>query len=294
VHFFRTSPKIFFLNPKVTVSGTNIFVAHLNKGTRQFTAYENIVNIGKEKITTSNAMILPFPLKQGESIELIDLSNYPTFFADCENCFKEQTKSNSRGISKSRSTDNYLEVQQVGGYKCSVAESLDDILKINPNVFVLPKDIHELLSNHYSKGFGFVVCLFSSDVLKTHPIAFTHSTIGENQLYVPTKHEHGNHPEKKKLVASVAYHQHFIKGTHMKLPNQGRVEVTDYADWDHVIYSVNSKAIEGGAPEATFGKKKVDEVIKKIPVSGFDSPKHFRRLKINGTVENVDVVLNCE
>jgi hypothetical protein len=261
----------------------------MSKGTKQFTAYENIVNVGNDKITTSNAMILPLPLKQGESIELIDLSKYPTFFADCENCFKETKKSNSRGMSKGVSND-YLEVKQIGGYKCSVAESLDDILKINPNVFVLPKDIHELLSNHYSKGFGFVVCLFNSDVLKTHPIAFTHSVIGENQLFVPTRHEHGNHSEKKKLVPSVAHFQHYLKGTTGDIDHGGDVVTTDYADWDHIIYSVNSKPLDGGDPEN--GSNSVENVLKMIPVSDI-APKDFRRLRINGTAENVDVLLNC-
>jgi hypothetical protein len=279
-----------FKSKKVTVSGTNIFVAHMNKGTRQFTAYENIVNVGKSKITTSNAMILPVPLSKGESVELINLSKFPNFFAECENCFKKKTKSKKR--KRESELTNYLEVKQIGGYQCSVAENLDDILKINPNVFVLPEDIHELLSSHYSKGFAFVVCLFSSDVLKTHPIAFTHSIIGEKQLFVPTRHEHGLNHSEKKTVNSVAFHQH---GTHLKLLDNGKVETSDYADWDHVIYSVNSNEVEGGTPEVDHesARNVVHQVIENIPVKGLDKPENFRKLRIQGIVENTDIVLNC-
>eukprot|EP01080_Neovahlkampfia_damariscottae_P011718 gene11718-5057_t len=284
---------------RVDVQGTNIFVAHANKGTRQVTIYENIVHIKKsgikQKTTTSQAMILPVPLNLGENVELIDLSLEPNFFTTCEQCFKDdQIKKGvkSRGVS---SSSDYLEVKQVGGYKCSIAENIDDILKINPDVFTLPEDIHELLSKHYSKGFAFVCCLFDSNILKTHPIGFVHSVIGKNQLFVPTRHEHGSElsGDKKKLVHSVAYHQYWIKGKHETLPNKGNVETNDYAIWDHVIYSVNSDVMQGGAGTPEVPKKHVKDVISKIPVKEIDEAKKFHRLKINGTVENVDVILDC-
>eukprot|EP01080_Neovahlkampfia_damariscottae_P011717 gene11717-5056_t len=301
---------------RVDVQGTNIFVAHSNKGTRQVTIYENIVHIKKngkkQKTTTSQAMILPVPLNSGEKVELIDLSLEPEFFTECENCFRSNTKQKRNRVSYK---GVHLEVKQVGGYKCSIAENIDDILKINPDVFTLPEDIHELLSKHYSKGFAFVCCLFDSNILKTHPIGFVHSVIGKNQLFVPTRHEHGSElsvigknqlfvptrhehgselsGDKKNTVKTVKYHQYYIHRKHDTLPNKGDVDTNDFATWDHVIYSVNSDVMQGGAKTSENPKRNIEDVISKIPVKGIDDGKKFHRLKINGTVENVDVILEC-
>eukprot|EP01080_Neovahlkampfia_damariscottae_P004867 gene4867-8461_t len=260
---------------EVAVSGTSILVAAAQNGTRQFTAYQNFVT-AKEK--NNNAMILPFPLVEGEKLDLIDLSKYKDLFKNCKNSFNDSTMRSSG----SRSS-NFLEVQQVGGYKVSVANNIGEILKINPSVFTLPKDIHELLSKHYSKGFAFAICLFDSTVKDEHAIAFEHSIIGKNQLYVPTRHEHGDKNQKKMSCKKLA----FFQGELGKY-DEKEEEITDFAGWDHNIYSVNT--VNGGESTPKMPVFSPEKIFEKLPKE-IDAMKSFHRLEIHGNVANTDLII---
>jgi hypothetical protein len=70
----------------VKVKGTNIMVAPLPQN-RQLVVYENSVELKKD--AEPNAMILPLPLKKGETIAPVNLAKYPNLFAHCEECFTE-------------------------------------------------------------------------------------------------------------------------------------------------------------------------------------------------------------
>ena len=61
----------------------------------------------------------------------------------------EEMKSFSASMGRS-----YLPVQKVGSYECSIARSLDDLIRINPNVFEVADNIRELLEKNYPQGFG--------------------------------------------------------------------------------------------------------------------------------------------
>ena len=67
--------------PVLLVNSTNIFVGPNKNYTRQITVYSNKVHNTK----TDNAMILPVPY--ASTVQLFDLSKYPNFFKDIDNCF---------------------------------------------------------------------------------------------------------------------------------------------------------------------------------------------------------------
>lgn len=60
-------------------------------------------------------------------------------------------------------------------YNSSVAKCLEDLRRIDRDVFSVSKDLDVILGKHYSKGFGFVICSFDS-TQKAHPIGFPIST----------------------------------------------------------------------------------------------------------------------
>lgn len=183
-----------FVAPVRSVQGTQILVSTLPNG-RQLIVYENHVHqVGK------NAMVLPVPA--GQPIELIDMSRYKgNVWDDCDALFPKKTSSFGFGggfgaapSNKWGSDQPPLPVQCVGGYHCTIVPALTDFGRVSRDVFYLPPDIEAVLKEHYGTGFSFIVCLFQDDV-KAHPLAYTSGRTSNGQLFIPTRHAHGN-PEK--------------------------------------------------------------------------------------------------
>ena len=86
-------------HPVDNVGATQIFVAPDASRQNQITVYSNVVN----NSTENNSMILPVPYP--DTISFVDLSNYPTFFKDCNDCFvlEDRSRSFGRGIVKNDS-----------------------------------------------------------------------------------------------------------------------------------------------------------------------------------------------
>src|SRR6185369_10856199 len=100
-----------FSRPVISVSATNIFARAGEEG-RQFLVYSMTL-----KATDELAMVLPLPVKIGsdeKSINFIDLSGYPDFFADLRKGFPvPKTKSDWHfGCSATRAMSSVLEVVQ--------------------------------------------------------------------------------------------------------------------------------------------------------------------------------------
>lgn len=181
-----------FANPVKTVSNTRIAVFPLSYG-RQLTVYTNSVAISKRG--KGNAMILPFPRRQGASVELVDFSKYPgDFWRDCDSLFPEYNVYAASGGfsfgSVQGSAPKTLPVQRIGGYNCSIAESIEDLKRINSNVFEISHEAGEILSKHYAKGYSFVIAQFDHDV-SGHPLGVISARMDNDMLYIPTRHEHG-------------------------------------------------------------------------------------------------------
>lgn len=189
------------------ISNTKILVAPLinpNNTVKQLTVYENTV-----KTSNPVAMVLPFPNRNFErDFSFVDLSDYEKIFEDLDNLFpKPQVY--SRGISTNYlSNSAKIAVHQIGSYKTSVVPGLTDLQRLQFDVFNLDPTVGNILSEHYSEGFGFVICIIDKDA-DFHPIAYTHSLRDDRRYFVPTRHYHHVGDE------------------------------LDHADWDHEIYAFN-------------------------------------------------------
>ena len=184
-----------FAYPVQSVHKTRILVRPLPNN-QQLTCYEN------EVVTTNkNAMILPVPITVGGFMpQLCDMAHYTDLWADCERSFPESPAYGSgfSGGGSLASVSKYIPVQRVGGYRCSIAPTLDHIKNIDPALFVLPIDTEALLRSKYPTGFGFILCVFMGTV-KAHSIAYIHERLPSGLLFIPTMHEHGTSKQQQQL-----------------------------------------------------------------------------------------------
>lgn len=178
-----------FTLPVKNVSKTRILVAPVGNNL-QLTVYDNTV----KSASANNAMILPIPFHTKTNIELLDLSLYgQQLWDDCDKVFTRVTKSfGTVGSFSFGSAEHvYLPISQVGGYQCSLAQSIDQMKLVDPSVFTLPENIEIVLREHYATGYAFAVCIFSGDVA-AHPIGYISERDTNGRLFIPTRHEHGD------------------------------------------------------------------------------------------------------
>lgn len=220
------------------VTETKIFVALNAPQTRQLTVYEN-------KVVTVSGAVMILPVPDPLTIEMIDLSAYPTIFKDLNAPF--QTLSSYNG-QRSFSCNDSLAVTKVGGYLVTIVPSTDEFPNLSAHTFgTVHRDIVNLLHERYPT-FGFVICKLNPAETKYHPIAYSHTALGSGQLFVPTYHLH-NHGN-----------------------NDGFQRET-LAHWDHDIFSLNVP----GNPQSTasFTKSKIpfhfppENIISKLSLKGF-------------------------
>jgi hypothetical protein len=302
-----------FNKPVKEVSGTRIFVTQTCDG-RQFTCYQNYVKFpdtegesnrfkasvaaAKKKAEATkpkneNAMILPFPIradsKLKEPIELIDLSKCADLIEKMDKAFPElkwrsNVKSRSRFAGSSQS-EGKLAVVKVGSYDCSVAKNLGDLRKIDETVFKVSSNVDEVLGKHYSSGFGFLICKLRAEG-KQHPIAYITETAKDGEMFVPTRHEHGDKEEKK------PHWDHYIfssNTTDSKVAGATAAEMTAILTAE--AKTKNKKdgvgAGEWVVNEATLQPNTILSALR-VPVV---HPNEFRRLRIEGkTLDNQDLI----
>ena len=195
------APKMCILaQPVESVSDTSIFAAFNTDRTRQVVVYEMAV----EFRGSGNAMILPVPVPmRGNSstgeIELIDMTAYPNFFKDLADLFRPRY----RGLMKGVPSNSFLKVVDVGSYKVSIAATVDEAERVNPDVFTLSAETRAALNEHYRFGYHFIVAQLQTGG-KFHPLAYSHPTSGV--LFFPTRHEHGDGHHLPKWDHTI-YHQ---------------------------------------------------------------------------------------
>jgi len=248
---------------------TKILVAPSADRKQQLTVYSNLV---KNKSAT-NAMILP--VVAPHSVKFINLSKYNDIFEDCDKSFPVRFaydgNDEEEGITCFSMNESYLEVQDVGSYKCSVANSIADLQRVDPRVFTITQDFVDVLTQHYDAQYwGFIICKIRDGATDSfeeyHPIAYTHSLIG-GKLFIPTRHYHGT-PSANPQVAN---------------------------DWDHTIY-VHNASIDCEIPDGRWGKYTTMETNKckvawnSVPGFTAETFKRFFRYKINGTFDNKDLL----
>jgi hypothetical protein len=247
--------------PVISISSTKLFVLPSVDRKRQMTFYKNDVDSKEE-----NLMILPFPGSQSLQLHKI---KYKALFEDLKKSVF-QPPSRSWGIyevaacaSLSRSFEA-LPVISHGSYLVSIAQSLDDLKRVNPTVFDLPDDILPFFAKHYTSEFGYLVCKLKEGKQIYEPLCYSHSLLSSGKLFVPTLH----------------YHDH------------GQGAKTDEADWDHVIYSLGTTKM---ANREYLSYKENKLLWNRFPEEyrlGKDSP--VRCAEIYGNYPNKDVVFELE
>jgi len=203
--------------PVKEVDSTKILVALSSDKTRQMIVYGNRVD---NEIAT-NAMILPVPNPQ--TIKFHDLSKHKNIFKDLDSAFYHVTTNSFDGaLSYSTNSMNMLKVFDVGSYQVSMANTVDDILRINKQVFDLSAGCYELLKSQYTSNFGFIVCKLKQGNATYHPLGYSHQVINQQKLFIPTKH----------------YHEHTIDLQDSEYAVE-QSEVNHDEKWQHMIYLYN-------------------------------------------------------
>lgn len=250
-----------------SVTQTKLFVLPNKDKSRQMTFYSNAVSTPKE-----NMMILPVPggaAGDGETstIELHSIK-YKTMFHDLKrsvrSIYEERapnylTRSFSASASISRDT---LEIIAHGSYLVSIAPTIEDLLRLDTNVFHLTPELFTFFANNYSREFSYLCCVLKKGSEAYEPLCYSHPLHSSGKLFVPTLH----------------YHVHENDSVH-----------TESADWDHTIYSVCTEEKANRAYTSNYYNN-VDwsvfpEDYQKIKVTS------VRCAEIKGYQKNTDVAL---
>lgn len=281
-----------------TVNDTKIFCGLNTNKTKQFTVYANKVN----NVSDNNAMVLPVPFP--ESVTFHDLSNYKKFFDDCDDCFYlPQPKSlGFRGVMSNSYSMNdsfkskTLEVFNVGSYKVSLAKSLQDLRRVNVNVFDLSSGLEEILKQNYANShFGFIICKLVRGNESYHPFAYSHK-IFNAKVFIPTKHYHdesnvfsNNNNQGIGLFAD-AYGWTNNRGNKRSYDNS----MAD--DWGHDIYLYNVDINSNQEAKRMNTSKYLWDRENKIKFGKLDfdldrNCNDFQKVQINGSNPNIDLIL---
>jgi hypothetical protein len=239
------------------------------RGAKQQAQKQKLEEKQAEERANQNAMILPAPLKEGNKIQVLDLSNGAFKFDHCDLCFPREAKVEKRAFLASALKQKPLEVISVGAYSVSLALNFADLGRIDETVFKVAPNIEEILRKHYEKGFGFVICCFDpTKKIEPHPIGYISDLEESGSVFIPTRHEHGDEEGNDHL-----------------------------AHFDHKIFSVNSPSLgesigdvakhwgingttPSRSPESLFSAPVFDGLIPEV--------LQFRRHTIRGKKENTD------
>jgi len=305
-----------------TISSTNIFVAPNLDMTKQLIVYSNSI----DNISSANAMVLPVPLPS--TVKFHDLSSYKEIFKDCAKCFYTPNldRSGSKSYSNSMITNNgskTLEVFNVGSYKASLANNLDELNNVDASVFDLSSGLNNVLKSSYSEShWGFIICKLNRGAETYHPFAYSHEI--HDKIHIPTKHYHkmGNHVatvpsfgswgsmsgswgdgskiasiDSTPMFSSLMYGGASTKTT-SKLNEKNNEEVSsqrgmDVADdWAHSVYLMNLNPYKTRADSMSKTNEIWDETttpaLNKIDFN-IGRCKMFFKLKIHGMHPNVDL-----
>lgn len=277
-----------------TVNNTKIFCGLNANKTKQLTVYANTVN----NISDNNAMVLPVPFPH--SVNFHDLSNYKKFFEDCEDCFElPVTKSLSRGVTYSmNSVDSFgmksLKVIDVGSYKVSLAKSLNDLNRVNRNVFDLSEGLANILKRDYSnQHFGFIICKLARGNESYHPFAYSHDIFNQ-KVFIPTKHYHDD--SRRTVDGLLSMYSTFGQNLNNNL---NKYKNDNYADdWGHDIYLYNVNIDSNREVKQMDKSRYLWTHENKIKFSKLDFDldrrcQNFKKVQINGSHPNIDIILSA-
>jgi hypothetical protein len=234
--------------PIEQVSNTKIFVGLNSTKTYQLTVYSNFVSNN----SNGNAMVIPVPFPS--TVKFHDLSQIKNFFKSVDQSFYKQSQTlgwtNSFSSDRIKGSKSDLEVFSVGSYKVSLASNLQDISRLNKDIFVLSPGLAKTLESHYSNlVWGFIVFVLARDKKDYHPFAFSHA-LYNNKIYIPTRHYHdslntNNDGYMERIggldTRSNPYEDQFDK-KESAIWNGNQKSINDASmadDWSHNIYLFN-------------------------------------------------------
>ena len=186
-----------FSRPIKHVSATQIFARRL-EGDLQALVYSMNVAMSEEL-----AMVLPIPVVPGgpeDALRFVDLSAYPTFFADLRRAFPErlmQAKS-PRLLASARQGEQKLVVHDVGDFVASYVPSPKDFARLDERFRLQPE---VLASREEYADWGFAVFqlkprrgwFWRVKEQTVHPMAFTFPSRRPRAVFFPTLHVHDGH-----------------------------------------------------------------------------------------------------
>ena len=246
-----------FSRPVQSVSATQIF-ARSGAGTRQFLVYSMTLR-AKEEL----AMVLPLPFypgSSGQSLNFIDLKDYPDFFADLRKGFPEPLAQPTLGKSRSlgAAPDAKLEVVTVGNFEASFVPTIAEFARLDER-FRLPPGTWDKLPVYRNRGFA--VFKLKTGESKIHPMAFSFPRLNPAELFFPTVHIHDGKVHERAKFDHVLYCQ------------RGATDRFTLLDWD-----------ESFRPAGFFMQlNKAKEIL--------DGGEHCYKRVLTGTLPNKDFVL---
>jgi hypothetical protein len=271
------------------VSDTNILCGLSDDKQRQIIIYSNQV----DNITKNNAMILPVPLPN--TLQFHNLINYKELFSDCKNCFYDPNTSFSYGnLPKNKLKSNKLEVFNVGSYKVSIAQTIDDLERVDTSVFELSNNLSEFMKNSYNEPyFGFIICKLNVGSEKYHPFGYSHDVFN-NELFVPTKHFHiHNTAQSGYANFDQAFGRLNIISDRTFYGSPNNQNIAD--DWSHDIYFYNVYPSQNS--EITLMNKSKERWsgktfnLDKINFPFSKNCSNFEKIEIDGVHKNIDLII---
>jgi hypothetical protein len=191
--------------------------------------------------------------------------DYKTMFHDLKHSVMSTSRTDhigslSRAVSATASPRETLEVFTHGSYLVSIAPQIEDLFRLDKSLFEFTPDLFDFFAKHYNRQFSYICCILKPGTKEYEPLCYSHELHSSGKLFVPTLH----------------YHNH-----------EGHIE-TDAADWDHLIYSVNTSE----RANLGFTSKYSNEVDwSKFPKEfQKETVNSIRCSKITGQYPNKDIV----
>ncbi len=193
--------------PGLTIHDTRIFAR--GDGPRQWLAYSLYLETAGDV-----AMILPLPVPAGapeDAAVFVDLSPYPTLFADLATCMAGGHPPEDPDDSDCLLADDApppLRVHEVGSFVASYVPTLADFARLDPR-FRLPQTIWDALPGY--ADWGFAVIQFRPGSHQNHPIALHFPRRWPDRIYFPTTHVHDGQLHPEATFDHMLYYQGMIR-----------------------------------------------------------------------------------
>lgn len=189
---------------------TEITIKHCD---RQVTVYSNSISRVSQNATADLrgvTMVLPFPLRDGSSVNdvtLIDMSLRPRFFENLDSMpwrplarRAERPRGGGGGGGFSFGAPQASQtppppppIERVGSYDVSVCADLAALQRVEDSHFKISEAVLRASTKFYGKDFGFIVARVAPEFINSNTVstlAYMHPLNSDGSLFVPSYHVH--------------------------------------------------------------------------------------------------------